>query len=572
MIIHNKEIAEKLEEMANLLGIKGANEYRVRSYRNAALTVRRQSRRIQNMLEEDKDLTQLSNIGESIAEKIKEIVNTGESSFLSSLKEKIPPDLLDILEIKGMGPKRVQKLYDELDIKSKKELEKALNKGKVKNINGFGKKTTKNLKTNLKKEESNNKRTILKQARNLILPFCEYLERLNEVQKLHLAGSYRRKKETVGDIDILILSSKRQIVIDHFTDYEEVEKIISKGETRSTVKLKTGILVDLRVIKEKSEGAALLYFTGSKSHNVTLRKIAQDDGYKINEYGIFQNNKRINKSNESEIYQMFGFEYIPPELRENRGEFEASKNNNLPKLIQLKDIKGDVQMHTTQSDAENTITEMAKKCRKLGYEYIAVTDHSGYIGVTQGLKDDEIPEQIERITKINENFENIEILSGMEVDVLEDGKLDLSDEVLKKLDVVLFSIHSHFNLSSKKQTDRILKAMDNPYVNIFAHPTGRKIGKRDPYSYDIEKILKRAKANNIIMEINASPARLDLNDIHSKRAKEIGVKMVISTDAHSINELNYMKYGVWQARRGWLEKEDVINTKSVEKFKKALKK
>ncbi len=566
MPIYNSEVADKFEKVADLLDIRGANQFRIRAYRNAARKINNLSRNLYEMVKNKDDLTQMQGIGKDLAGKIKEIVETGKLEQLQELEQELPSGLPDLLNIPGLGPERVKDLYQKLGIETKEDLKKAVQQGKVRELDGFGEKTEKNILKALSKK-SQKERTKLVLAEELIQPLVSYLKSSNLINKVAVAGSYRRKKETIGDIDILVTGRKGKEIVEYFTNYEDVEDVDSKGETKSTVILRTGMQIDLRVVEDKSYGAALLYFTGSKEHNIRLRNLAIEKGLKINEYGVFKKEKQVAGETEKEIYNLLNMPYIEPEIREARGEIAAAQKRELPALIERGDLKGDLQMHTTDSDGGNSLKEMAEASAEQGYKYIAITDHSAYMGITQGLDEKGLAEQLKRLEKINSELENIEILKSMEVDILEDGSLDLPESSLKKLDLVTCSIHTKFNLSPEKQTERILKAMDNPYFNIFAHPTGRIINAREAYQYDVEKVMKKAKEKGIAMEINAHPARLDLNDIYAKMAKEIGVPITISTDAHSTEELKFMKYGVNQARRGWLEPANVLNTYPLEKLK-----
>ena len=403
------------------------------------------------------------------------------------------------------------------------------------------------------------------------LPIVEYLRENRSIQDIEIAGSYRRRKETIGDLDILVTCEDSISVMTHFVNYFDIDEVLSKGDTRSSIILKSGIQVDLRVLPQKSYGAAMLYFTGSKAHNIVIRKLAKQKDWKVNEYGLFSNDDFLAGETEKGIYNKLGLPYIEPELRENRGEFEAAESGNLPELIKLSDIKGDLHTHTNLTDGKNTLEEMAEAAQKLGYKYIANTDHSKRVTVAGGLDEKQVFENIKRTDKLNENFKDFKILKGIEVDILEDGSLDLSDKVLKELDIVVGAIHYKFNLSREEQTERILRAMDNPYLNIIAHPTGRLINEREPYDIDLEKIMQKAKENNCILEINSQPSRLDLNDLNSRKAKEMGVKLVISTDAHSTTQYNFMRFGIGQARRGWIEKNNVINTRNINQLKEIIK-
>jgi DNA polymerase (family 10) len=570
MPIRNKEIVDKLSEVADLLDIKGENEFRVRSYRNAVRVISGMSDELSAIADDKDKLKDLPEVGESIAGKIQEILDTGELSQLKKLKKDIPASLLEMMELEQIGPQRTKKLYDELGITSIEELRKAAEEGELKKISGFGKKTTQNIleeiETYRKKEGSG--RFKLGEIEAQAEDMRDYLEK--KLDQVTIAGSYRRGKETVGDIDIVATAKNPEEAMDHFTSYKEVEKVLSKGETRSSVVLRTGLQVDLRVVKKRSHGAALLYFTGSKAHSIALRRIGQGKDLKVNEYGIYKGKKLRASKTEKEMYEALDLCFIPPELREDQGEFEAARKNKLPDLVQLKDIKGDLQTHTEASDGQFSLEEMAAAAEELGYDYFAVTDHSKRVSMANGLDEKRLAEQIEKIDALNKKMNQLRILKSIEVDILKDGTLDLPDSILKELDLVVCAIHYNRNLSRKKQTERVLKAMENSYFNILAHPTGRLIGEREPYDIDIKKVMKEAKDRGCFLEINANPDRLDLNDEYARMAKEMELQLSISTDAHSKAQLDNMKYGVAQARRGWLEKDDVLNTRPWRQLKKLL--
>lgn len=572
MPVHNTEIANIFRKVADLLDIQGANQFRVRAYRNAARTIQGLSHPIGKMLEDDDDLTDIPGIGKDLAGKIEEIVNTGTLSQLQDLKEESNPELIQLLRLQGLGPKRVQTLHQKLGITSVADLENAAKQGKIEQIEGFGPKLQENILEeiqHLTPEEE--QRILLKTAEELVSSLFQYLKKHDAVHDLQIAGSYRRRKETVGDIDILVTGSSGAEISEYFVNYEDVEDVISQGETRTTVILRFGLQVDLRVVPQKNYGAALLYFTGSKAHNIHLRKLAQAEDYKINEYGVFQEKKQIAGKTEEEIYALFDLPWIPPEMRENRGEFEAGQAGKLPNLITLDDMRGDLQMHTTESDGKASLRKMVEAAQDLDYEYIAITDHSQHVSVAQGLDAKRVTKQCEAIDRLNAEIHGIQILKSIEVDILEDGALDLDDKILQELDLTICAIHSHFNLSRKKQTDRILRAMDNPYFTILAHPTGRIIGKRAAYQLDLQQIMQAARERGCFLELNADPERLDLNDTYCKMAKESGVKLAISTDAHTPEGLNSMRFGVGQARRGWLEASDVLNTLTLNELKEFIK-
>ena len=571
MPVHNAEVAEIFNQVADLLEIEGANPFRVRAYRNAARTIGGLPRSVADMVEEGQDLTELPGIGEDLAGKIEGIVETGSLAQLKEIKRRTPPELADLLKIYGLGPKRVQALREELGIVSREDLEQAARQGKVQQLDGFGEKIEQGILKDIERAKGEEERTLLMVAEQIVEPLADYLREGGRIENVIVAGSYRRRKETVGDLDILAASEKGAKAIERFVEYEDVEEVISEGETRSTVVLRSGMQVDLRVVPRDSYGAALLYFTGSKSHNIALRNMALEQDLKINEYGVFKGEDQIAGETEEEIYGIFDLPYIPPELRENRGELEAALEGQLPRMITLEDLRGDLQSHTKASDGKASLKEMAQAAQDRGYEYFAITDHSKYVAVTQGLDAEGLAQQVEEIDRLNGQLDGIVLLKGVEVDILDDGSLDLPDDILKELDLTICSIHSKFDLSREKQTERIIRAMDNPYFNILAHPTGRLIGERAPYDVDMERVMEAAQERGCFLEVNAQPDRLDIHDVYCKMAKEMGLKIAISTDAHSVNELDYLRFGIGQARRGWLEAEDVLNTRSWKELKKLLK-
>jgi DNA polymerase (family 10) len=555
-------VAQVFSQVADLLEIEGANEFRVRAYRKAARTIRGYPRSMADLLDEGQDLTELPGIGEDLAGKIEEIVNTGGLGQLAEIEQRTPAGLAQMLRIEGLGPKRVQQLYEELDITSLGQLEEAANNGRIQELDGFGPKTEENILRELSRNDLEEERTRLNVAEEMARPLVAYLEDVEGVERVQVAGSYRRRKETVGDLDVLAISEAGEETIHCFVEYEDVDEVVSQGETRSTVVFRSGLQVDLRVVPQESYGAALFYFTGSKDHNIALRNLALDQGLKVNEYGVFRDEERIAGETEHEIYELFDLSYIPPELREDRGELEAAREGRLPALVLLEEIRGDLQMHTTGSDGDASLEEMARAALERGYEYIAITDHSPQVAVAQGLDAEALERQIDEIDRLNDDLEGITILKAIEVDILEDGSLDLPDDILARLDLRICSVHSHFGLSREKQTERIIRAMDNPNFNILAHPTGRRIGKRPAYDVDLEQVMEAALERGCFLEINAHPERLDLDDVHAKMARDMDLKLAINTDAHSIAELDFMRFGVGQARRGWLEAEDVLNTRS----------
>ncbi len=481
--------------------------------------------------------------------------------------------MIDISKLEGLGPKRTGVLYQKLGITGIEELEEAAKTKEVRELPGFAAKTEQKILDEIgRKGEAGEgkKRYKLSVIEELAGPLLDYLRNLDGVKRVEAAGSYRRRKETVGDLDILVTHKKKADVMKRFVEYEDVERVVSKGDTRSTVVLRFGVQVDLRAVAEASYGAALHYFTGSKPHNIAIRKMGVKRGLKINEYGVFRGNDRIAGRTEDEVYSQVDLPYIQPELRENNGEIETAQKGKLPELVRLDAVRGDLHSHTRATDGRSSLEEMARAARERGYEYLAITDHSKHVTVARGLDARRLGEQIEEIDRLNEKLDDIVLLKGIEVDILEDGSLDLPEDILKKLDLVVCAVHYKFNLSAEKQTDRIIKGMDNPYFTILAHPTGRMIGQREPYQLDMERLMKAAKETNCFLEINAQPDRLDLTEVYAKMAKEMGIMIAISTDAHSVNELDFMRFGVYQARRGWLESEDVVNTRNWRGLKKLI--
>ena len=571
--MENRDIARMFKQIADVLEITGGNQYKVRAYRRAAMNIEGLSKRIEDIYREDeKGLREIPGVGEGIAKKIKEIIKTGRLKKHQELLKKVPPELLELTQITGVGPKHLKALMDGLNVKNVDDLERVCKEHKVRELEGFGQITEEKILVALKEYRGSKGRIKLNEAYSYGNSIVDYLKRgEDKIDRVEIAGSLRRGVETIGDIDILVSTKDVNEIMDKFTKYPEVKEVLSKGRTKSSVVLRSGLQVDLRNIKKSEFGSALVYFTGSKLHNIHIRKMAKSKGLKVNEYGVFKGKRLLGSRTEEDVYKSIGLRFILPELREDRGEIEAASRGKLPRLIELKDIKGDLHMHTKASDGAHTIAEMAKEAKDRGYEYIAITEHSKAVKVAGGLNEKELAEHIKRIDKENKRIKGINILKGIEVDIKEDGKLDLDDSILSELDIVIAAIHSKFNMPEDKMTDRILKAFDNRYVNILAHPTGRLIAKRNPYPLDLERVFKEAKERGIIMELNSYPDRLDLKDVHCKMAKEIGVKIIISTDAHTKQQLDNIRYGVITARRGWLEKEDVLNTLEFNRFMKEVK-
>ncbi|HKK15853.1 MAG TPA: DNA polymerase/3'-5' exonuclease PolX [Gammaproteobacteria bacterium] len=570
MAVHNDNIAAIFEEMADLLEIDEANPFRVRAYRNAARTIRGLSREVSDLVREDKDLTELPGIGKDLAAKIREILDSGHAAALDKLHKEIPASVEDLLKLPGLGPKRVKQLYHEQGIENLVQLESAARKQQLRNLPGFGSKTEQNILDNIHALRSKERRFLRNVAVSYAEPLIKYLKTHKEVRKAIIAGSYRRGRESVGDLDILVTAGKPRPVMEHFARYEEVGQTVSRGDTRATVILHCGLQVDLRVVAEKDFGSALYYFTGSKAHNIRVRRLAQQQGLKINEYGVYRNNKRVAGKTEESVFKSVGLPFIPPELREDRGEIKAALNQQLPQLVEAGDIRGDLHTHTVATDGRATIKEMALAARKSGLDYLAITDHSRHLAVTHGLEPEQLVKQMDEIDELNANIKGMTVLKGIEVDILEDGTLDIPDRILSRLDLVVAAVHSQFQLSRKKQTGRILRAMDNRYFSMLAHPSGRLLFDREPCNLDMEKIIRKAADRGCFMELNSQPKRLDLTDIYCQLACNEGVLVCINSDAHDIDGFHNLSYGVKQARRGWLEKKNVLNTRPLKTLRRLL--
>ena len=512
------------------------------------------------------ELKKISGIGKGIAEKIEEYIKTGKIKRYQDLKKKCPVDLENLTAVEGLGSKKIKVLYKELNIRNLKDLEKAAKAGKIEELDNFGKKSEQNILQAIKFVKAGDNKFLLGKAIPIVKEIINNLKKLPEVSNISSAGSVRRMKEVIGDVDILVVSSKPKKVIDFFVKMPNVVKIWAQGSTKSSVRLSNGLDCDLRIVKKESFGSALQYFTGSKEHNISTRLIAKKKGLKLNEYGVYKNDKRIAGKNEKEVYQAIGLKYIEPELRSNTGEIEASLNDKLPKLIRYNDIKGDTHCHSNWSDGSDSIEQIVKAAKKIGYEYIAITDHAGFLKIANALDEKRLLKQIFEIDRINKKLSGIKIIKGAEVDIKVDGSMAIKDEVLAKLDFVYGAIHSSFKMNKNDMTNRLIRAIENPNIDAIAHPTGRIIQKREEYKIDFDKIFKVAKKTKTALEINAHYNRLDLKDSYIRQAKENGVKIVIGTDAHSLDNLSMMKFGVAQARRGWAEKKDILNTRSYKEF------
>lgn len=576
MPVHNADITVIFEEIADLLEIEGANTFRIRAYRNAARILGDLPQEARVLVERGDDLTRLPGIGADLAGKINEIVTTGHCSLLERLRRELPPAITELLKIPGLGPKRVKALWHDLDVQTVEQLHRAAQDGRIRALHGFGEKTEQNILQALQAHASQSRRFKLATAAQYAETLRAFLQAIPGVQQVVVAGSFRRMRETVGDLDILVTvdpdnTVMHSPVMQRFTAYDEVAEVFSAGETRASVLLKCGMQVDLRVVAQESYGAALHYFTGSKSHNIAIRRIAQQLGLKVNEYGVFRGTQRIAGDSEESVYRAVGLPFIPPELREDRGEIEAARAGRLPKLVELSDLKGDLHAHTKATDGHDTLRDMALAAKALGLEYLAITEHSRRLTVAHGLDPVQLAKQCDEIDLLNTKLDGITLLKGIEVDILEDGSLDLPDGVLERLDLVVGAVHSRFDLSRAKQTERTLRAMDHPHFTLLAHPSGRLIEQREPYDVDMLRIIRHAKQRGCYLELNAHPERLDLLDSQCQSAKEEGVLVSINSDAHSTFDFANLRYGVGQARRGWLERSDVLNTRSLTALRKLLK-
>ena len=567
----NLEVAELLNEIADYLEFQN-EPFKIRAYRKAALVIEGLSEDITQVWK-DGNLEELPGIGEGIAKKIDDFLRNGKSKYLEELKKSTPVNVEELGSIAGVGPKTIMKLYKHLKVKILADLERVAKQGKIRKIEGLGPTVEQNILKSIEFAKRTKQRVPLGFALSSAEEVAEMLKSCKDVVRTSIAGSARRMKETIGDVDILATSKAPEKVIDFFIKMPNVAQVLAKGPTKSSIRLKEGIQVDLRVMNDKIFGAALLYFTGNKEHNIILRRIAIEKSLKLSEYGLFdkKTNKSVAGKTEEDVYKKLGLEYIEPEMREDEGEIELAQHHMLPKIIGYNDLKGDLQMHTKWSDGSNTIEEMALAAKKLGHEYICITDHTGKLAIANALDEKRIAQQRKEIEKINKKISGITILHGTEVNIAEDGNLDMDDRILRQLDVVVAAIHSGFKNSKEKITNRMIKAMQNEDVDIIAHPTGRLITKREPYEIDLNKVFDVAKSTGTVMEINSYPERMDLKDTNVRAAIKKGVKMVISTDAHTTDQLHFIKLGIGTARRGWATKEDVINTRSLKDMMKMMK-
>ena len=578
--MENLDVARTLTELADLLEIQGASPFRIRAYRNAVNTINSLSQPLKDMVAAGEDLTELPGVGKSVAKYIGEFLTSGSISRLEEVSAEFPRSLVQLMRLDGVGPKKARKLFEELDVRTVDDLAAELEAGRVQTLDGFGVKSAAKIIDAIEDHKKHTGRFQIRETERLIAGLLEHMQSAPGVARIELAGSLRRRKETIGDVDILAeLDGDGTPVVDHFVSFSGAQRVVGAGSTKGSIVLHSGLQVDLRVIPSRSFGAALQYFSGSKEHNVAVRSRAVRQGLRVNEWGVFrvpeteddepigkEDGERLAGDTEQSVYEVLGMSWVPPELRENRGEVEAACEDELPELVSLEDIRGDLQMHSTWSDGKASVEEMARSCLERGYEYFALTDHSQAMAMVQGLTPERAREQWAEIEQVQELVPGIRILKSVEVDILKDGSLDMPDDVLEQLDVLVISVHSFMDQNKKTMTDRVLRAMQHPSADILAHPTGRIINRREPFELDVEAVLEAAADLSVAVELNANPNRLDFSDVHVHRAKELGVPVVISTDAHSLRGLADMRFGVDQARRGWLEASDVLNTRSVEEM------
>ena len=570
MPIHNADIAAIFEQIAELLEIQGANPFRVRAYRNAARTVGEFGQELAALVAAGRELPHLPGIGDDLAGKIREIATTGRCALLERLRGELPPALTELLAVPGLGPKRVKALHEALGVDTVEQLRAAAEAGRIRAVPGFGPKTEQRILEHLRGPGEPERRLLLAVARQYAEALAAYLRATPGVQQVEVAGSYRRRKETVGDLDLLVTAADAAPVMARFTAYDEVREVLSQGPTRASVVLACGLQVDLRVVEPASFGAALHYFTGSKAHNIAIRKRGQARGLKINEYGVFRGKDRIAGETEQSVFAAVDLPWIPPELREDRGEIEWAARAPLPRLVERADLKGDLHCHSRASDGHATLEELAAAARAAGLKYLAITEHSQRLTVARGLGTERLLKQCAEIDALNARLDGIVLLKGIEVDILEDGRLDLPDGVLGQLDIVVGAVHSHFDLPPARQLKRLMRAMDHPHFTLLAHPGCREIDKRPLLDLDWLRLIRHARQRGCFLELNAQPKRLDLTDVHARLAKEEGVLVAIDSDAHTAHDFGNLDYGIGQARRGWLSAEDVLNTRPLAELRKLL--
>ena len=565
--MENIDIARVFSGIADLLEIQGANPFRIRAYRNAARTMESLPASVASLVSgPERALEDLPGIGRDLAAKIREIVTTGELTLLRELTRTTPETLIALLRIPGLGPKRARQIHDALGVKTLEDLAAAAREGRLRTIKGIGASIEQTVIRGVALDQSRQGRFLLADADVHIRPIVDRLRALPQVEALEVCGSYRRRSETVGDIDILVSARRAAPIADAFVRAPEAARVLAHGQTKCSIVLKAELQVDLRIVPAKSYGAALHYFTGSKAHNIAVRTLGVKRRLKISEYGVFRGARQMGGATESDVFKAVGLPWIPPELRENRGEIEAARAGTLPPLVTVEDIRGDLQMHTTYTDGRHSLEAMIEGCRLLGYEYMAVTDHTSALRVARGLGRDGFLKQFREIDALRNRFDRPLILKAAEVDILDDGSLDLDEGTLAELDFVVASVHSRFAMPKAAMTRRIVRALAHPRVHVLGHPTGRLLNRREPYALDLDQVITAARDHGVMLEVNAQTDRLDLNDVAIQAARAAGVKLVISTDAHRVEELAWMRYGVDQARRGWCAAGDIANTRSAAAF------
>jgi len=561
MPVHNEEIARAFDEMADLLSLEEENPFRIRAYRRAAQSIRGQRRELFERIGRGEDPDDIAGIGKDLAAKIAELVATGRLKALERLRQRVPPGLIELMAIPGLGPKRVRTLFTELKVRGRADLERVSRSGALARVAGFGPKLVAQISGELKVERPEDRRWLRSEAAQFAEPLAAFLGKIDGVEDVRIAGSYRRGRDTVGDIDIVLSAKNSAAVSAALHRYDEIDSWLAEGAKRITVKLRSGLQVDIRIGEATGFGAAQHYFTGSKAHVIRIRGLAQERKLKVNEYGVFRGRRRIAGDTEASVFGAVGLPWIPPELREDRGEFEAASAGQLPDLVSRKDLRGDLHAHTQATDGTDSLKAMALAARAAGLEYLAITDHGEHLGAVHGLDERRLRRQMEEIDRLNAQLKGIRLLKGIEVDILEDGSLALPDSLLAELDLVVGAIHGHFDLSESRQTMRVLRAMDHRAFSILAHPAGRLIGERRPLALDFERIFAVAKARPCFVELDSQPRRLDLDDVKCRLAREQGVLVSIASDAHSAQQFDCLEGGVLQARRGWLTAADVLNSR-----------
>ena len=582
--MENGEVARTLREVAELMEIQGAGPFRVRAYQNAVRTIQGMTRPLRAMVEAGEDLTALQGIGKTVAANIQELLETGSLSRLEELGREVPRELTTLVRLSGVGPKKARRLWKELDVTTVDQLEQAVEEGRVQSLEGFGSRSATQILASIAQFRRNVGRMLLSEADELLEPLLDHMRACPHVARIEVAGSYRRRRETIGDLDLLAMSDEPledvgEEIVQHFVAYPAVDEVQVAGGTKGSVRLGAGVQVDLRVLPADSFGAALQYFTGSKEHNVHLRGLAIRQGLRVNEWGVYrvpdgveveavglEELERVAGATEEEVYGALGLPVMPAVLRENRGEIEAARAGDLPTLLELEDIQGELHMHSTWSDGTLSIHDMVRECRSRGLTYAVITDHTPAVGVAGGLDAAAVRRQWDEIERVREAEPDFRLFRGLEVDILRDGSLDADDDILEALDFVIVSVHSFMSMDQATMTERVLRALRHPLVDMLGHPTGRKLGRRDPYPLDVEAVLETAAELDVAVEINAHPRRLDLSDVHAYRARELGIPVAVNTDAHGIKDLDRRRYGVDQARRAWLTAADVLNARGPDEF------